>query len=105
VDLQPVEVTAVHFPVRVKELGRRKFTVVARGSSMSDAVRRGVEIVPDGKKFETVINGRLLEKIQHDVLLPPDSIDGSNRLFVKFYPGVVCQLMEGMEGLLRMPHG
>jgi hypothetical protein len=105
VELAPNQVTAVYFPLKVREIGRRKFTVTARGTEMSDAIRREVEVVPDGKKFETVINGRLLKKIEHDIAIPPDSIEDSHKILLKFYPGVVCQLMEGMEGLLRMPHG
>ena len=77
----------------------------AQGAEMSDAVRREVEVVPDGKRFETVLNGRLLEDIEHTVVIPPHSIDGASKILVKFYPGVVCQILEGMEGLLRMPFG
>jgi len=105
VKLEPGEVAAVHFPIRVKELGRRKFTVRAHGSEMQDAVRREVEVVPDGKKFEEVANGRLLEHVEHTFNIPRASIDGSYKILAKFYPGVVCQLLEGMEGLLRLPGG
>jgi len=105
VALEPGEVTAVYFPVRVKEIGRQSFCVKAHGVEMSDAIRRVVDVVPDGKRFETVFNGRILDEVSHDLVIPPASIEGSYKIVVKFYPGVVCQLLEGMEGLLRMPFG
>lgn len=105
VALKPNEVTAVYFPIRVKELGHQKFLVKAHGTEMSDALQRVVEVVPDGKRFEAVINGRLLEKVEHNVTIPEAGIKGSEKLFIKFYPGVVCQLLEGMDGLLRLPGG
>ena len=105
VDLQANEVTAVTFPIRVKELGRKRFTIRAFGSEMSDAIRREVEVIPDGKKFETVLNGRLLNKIEETLTIPHSSIKDSEKILVKFFPGVVCQLLEGMEGLLRLPGG
>ncbi|MCU0723148.1 MAG: hypothetical protein MUC63_05985, partial [Planctomycetes bacterium] len=105
VELKAGEVRAVYFPIRAKGLGSRKFTVRAAGTEMSDAIRRAVDVVPDGKKFETVINGRLLEKVAHRVAVPADSIEDSYKILVKFYPGVVCQLLEGMDGLLKLPGG
>jgi hypothetical protein len=105
VELKPGEVRAVVFPIRVKGLGSRRFTVKATGTEMSDAIRRAVDVVPDGKKFETVLNGRLLEKVRHAVAIPAESIEDSYKILVKFYPGVVCQLLEGMDGLLQLPGG
>lgn len=105
VELKPGEVKAAYFPIQVKGLGSRKFTVRAHGSQMSDAIRRAVDVVPDGKKYETVINGRLLEKITHTLTIPEATIDDSYKILVKFYPGVVCQLLEGMDGLLQLPGG
>jgi uncharacterized protein YfaS (alpha-2-macroglobulin family) len=105
VDLKAGEVKAVYFPIQVKGLGSRKFTVRAHGSQMSDAIRRAVDVVPDGKRYETVINGRLLEKITHTLTIPEGTIDDSYKILVKFYPGVVCQLLEGMDGLLQLPGG
>ena len=72
---------------------------------MSDAIRRSVEIVPDGKKFEEVINDRLSQDFQHTVTIPDDSIEDSYKLILKCYPGIFSQLVEGVQGMLGMPHG
>jgi len=49
--LEPGEVTAAYFPVRVKQIGRQSFCVKAYGAEMSDAIRRAVEVVP---RWQTV---------------------------------------------------
>jgi hypothetical protein len=105
VELASGDVKAVYFRIRVKDIGVNKLCVIAEGSKMSDAIRRTVEIVPDGKLFETVINDRLSANISHKIAIPANSIDGSYKLLLKCYPGVFSQVVEGVEGMLGMPHG
>ena len=37
--------------------------------------------------------------------VPEDAIAGTQTLIVKIYPGVVSQVVEGLDALLRMPFG
>jgi uncharacterized protein YfaS (alpha-2-macroglobulin family) len=39
------------------------------------------------------------------VLIPADAIPGTQKLIVKIYPGIVSQVVEGLDALLRMPFG
>lgn len=105
--LGPGEVRAVHFRVKVKGLGRRRLTVYAWGADEAarDAIRREVEIVPDGQMVEVVLNSRLDTPISTKIPLPACSIPGTTKIFAKIYPGVLSQVVEGVEGLLGMPHG
>ena len=41
----------------------------------------------------------------HKVHVPDNAIEGASRLFVKVYPGLTAQVMEGTEGMLRLPGG
>ena len=77
----------------------------ARGSKMSDAVKRLVEVLPDGKPVEQVFTDRLKDTVSHKVHVPANAIEDASRLLVKVYPGVVSQVLEGMEGMLRLPGG
>jgi hypothetical protein len=104
-DLKPNEVTAVKFRVRARKVGHFPLTVKAHGTKMSDAVKRGVEVVPDGKKFEQVVSDRLSGKATQHIVLPDNAIPDASRLFVKVYPGVMSQVLEGAEGLIRLPGG
>jgi hypothetical protein len=107
VDLKPGEVRAVHFRVQVKGLGHRKLTVYAWGKDEAarDAIRRQVEVVPDGKMVEVVINQRLAEGIDQAIEIPANAIPGSFKIFAKCHPGVFSQIVEGVEGMLGAPHG
>ncbi|KPK75718.1 MAG: hypothetical protein AMJ79_10030, partial [Phycisphaerae bacterium SM23_30] len=105
VTLAPSEVRAVYFPIIAQKVGFRKFTVTARGSEMSDAVARTVEIVPDGREYLITESGRLDGSVTHTLNIPHDAIDNAGRIFVKVYPGLLSQLVEGLDRMLRMPYG
>jgi hypothetical protein len=104
-DLKPNEVTSVKFRIRAKKVGHFPLTVDARGSKTSDAVKRSIEVLPDGKKFEQVATDRLTGKVTQLVHLPDNAIPDASRLFVKIYPGIISQVLEGAEGLLHLPDG
>ncbi|MHC4800252.1 MAG: alpha-2-macroglobulin family protein, partial [Planctomycetota bacterium] len=105
VTLSPSEVRAVYFPITVRKIGFQKFTVTARGTKKSDAVARSVEIRPDGKEHLLSESGRLKGTISHTITIPESAIDDASKIFVKIYPGVLSQIAEGLEKMLRMPFG
>ena len=105
VTMSSKEVGVVYFRVKAKQIGYHRLTVLAYGSQMSDAVKRQVEIVPDGKRIETVINGRLAQSVTHEITIPERSIAGASKIILKCYPGMGAILVEGLEGMLRMPGG
>ena len=61
---------------------------------MSDAIKRQIEVVPDGKAIEQVFTDRLKDTVKHKVAIPNIAIDDASRLFVKVYPGVMSQVLE-----------
>ena len=105
VKLGPSEVKGVHFPIVVRRIGFHRFTVVARGSAKSDAVARSVEVVPDGNEFRLSASGRLTKDVAHTIAIPAGAIDEASKIFVKVYPGVLSQVVEGLDSMLRMPSG
>ncbi len=105
VTLAPSEVRAVYFTIVAKRIGFQKFTVTARGTKKSDAVARSVEIVPDGKEFLANESGRFKGTITHTISIPDKAIDDASKIFVKVYPGVLSQVVEGLDNMLRMPGG
>jgi uncharacterized protein YfaS (alpha-2-macroglobulin family) len=106
VALKADQVRGASFRIRVKKIGRHTLTVEARGSrGVGDAIKREVEVVPDGKMFEVVLNDRLSKRISRQIRIPPNAIDGSFKILAKCYPGVFSQLIEGVDGMLHLPHG
>ncbi len=105
ITLAPSEVRAVYFPITARKIGFQKFTVTARGEKKNDAVARSVEIVPDGKETLVTQSGRLEGAITHTITIPNEAIDEASKIFVKVYPGVLSQVAEGLDSMLRMPFG
>lgn len=101
----PGEVKVVYYPITVALLGHFALTVTARGTTLSDAVRRVIDVLPDGKRRDAAINGRLEGSVEKTVTIPAGSVPGASKLFVKLYPGAFSQVVEGLDGMLQMPSG
>ena len=99
------EVEVVYFPVRVQEFGRQGFQVTAWGEQMSDAIRREVRVVPDGKEFALSESGWLRESKEIEIEFPGDVIPGTQHVEVKVYPGMLAQVVEGLEKIIQLPYG
>jgi hypothetical protein len=72
---------------------------------MSDAIKRVIEVVPDGRKVEQVVTDRLQGQVRQRIEIPQNAVPEASKIIVKVYPGVMSQVMEGMEGMLRLPGG
>ena len=107
------DIEVVYFPIRVLKFGRRGFQVTAWGEEpalsgaegMSDAIRREVNVVPDGKEFRLTESDWLRESKEIGVEIPPETVPETPYVEVKIYPGVMAQAIEGLEKILRLPHG
>lgn len=105
VALKPNDVTSVYFRVRARGVGFHKFTVQAVGSKMSDAVRRGVEVVPDGKEFVAAQGDLLQGRAERTVEIPADAIEGGTGAWVRLYPSRLSEVLTGLESLVQLPYG
>lgn len=99
------QVAGLSYPITVTALGRFALSVTARGSRASDAVQRSVEVRPDGKAIEAVVNDRLDRTALASVTIPPESIAGASKLWVRLYPGAFSTVVDGLDGVLQMPNG
>jgi hypothetical protein len=99
------EVRAVHFPLRATRIGRHNLTVRAKGDKLSDAIRREVEVFPNGREVAVSVSGRLDGTVTRTVTIPADAIPDASKLLVKIYPGVFSQTVEGLESMLSVPYG
>ena len=114
------DIEVVYFPIRVVDFGRQGFQVTAWGEQMraspstdlaGDAIRREVAVVPDGKEIRATESDWLREDADRDgpleipLDIPAEAVPGTPYVEVKIYPGVMAQAVEGLEKILRMPHG
>ena len=101
------DISVVYFRVRAVRFGMQPFQVTAWGSKMSDAIRKEVRVYPDGKEIRFTQSDQLNagQPVQQAAVIPADAIPGTQKLLVKIYPGVLSQVVEGLDSMLRMPSG
>ncbi|MFL6439257.1 MAG: MG2 domain-containing protein [Terriglobales bacterium] len=108
VSVDSARVGASQFTLEAKRIGKFKLTLAARmkgGSNRADIVVREIEVIPNGREQNLVFNGHLENTVQHQVNFPENAILDASKIFVRFYPGPLSQVVEGMDSILRMPGG
>jgi uncharacterized protein YfaS (alpha-2-macroglobulin family) len=107
VEIAANEISMTTFRIRVKGFGRQPFKVTAWGSQMSDAIQKEVQVFPNGKQIHQTISDRLETgtPVETIVNIPGEAVAGTQTLAVKVYPGVISQVVEGLDSILRMPYG
>jgi uncharacterized protein YfaS (alpha-2-macroglobulin family) len=105
ITLEKDEVNVVYFTIVAKKVGWHNLTVHGLGSTMSDAIKRQIQVMPDGKEILVNFNDRLEGMVQKTITIPPNAIDDASTILVKIYPGVFSQIVEGLDKILRMPFG
>ncbi len=105
------EVTSVSYRIRASRIGLQVMTVSARLTSRNsvangDAIARSIEIRPDGEQREAVVNDRLVDgSTIKEIEIPENAVADASKVLVKFYPGPLSQVVEGLDSILRMPSG
>ena len=110
-DLGPGEVSGLSIPVRVKDAGWHALLVTGQGSKgLADAVRRTVEVRPDGREVTSATGGTFNGEDQRDAVsvdlsFPADTVPGSRKAMIQILPGLTSHVVQGMESLLKLPGG
>ncbi len=99
------QVLATSYRLRVEKVGDHALTVTARGGDVTDAIKRQIEVLPNGRRFEEVANGSLQGPVSVALDVPKNAVEGSAKAIVKIYPSGFSQLVEGLDGIFQMPSG
>jgi hypothetical protein len=105
IDLGPSEVRSTSYRFAVSGIGNHELQVTARGAGVADAIKRQIEVLPEGKRVEQVFNGLLTNPAEIALSVPADAIEGSAKAFLKIYPSSFSQLVEGLDRIFQMPYG
>ncbi len=107
IEIASNDISVVYFRIRALNFGMQPFQVTAIGSEQSDAILKQVRVYPDGKEIRFSESDKLEPGVttQQTIAIPPDAIAGTQQLTVKIYPGMVSQVVEGLDSILRMPNG
>jgi uncharacterized protein YfaS (alpha-2-macroglobulin family) len=103
--LEPDGVGKALFPLHAVEAGRGQITVKAASDRLADAVRRHVDVVPQGRKVEVAANATLRGDTTLTVNVPSGADLDTSDLALRFYPGPVSQALAGLDGMLQKPYG
>jgi hypothetical protein len=104
-DLAAGEVRAVSYRLRARQPGRHELTVHASGGGVADAIKRTIEVVPDGRRVEQTASGTLQQPAEIAWSVPAEAIEGSVKANLKLYPSTFSQLVDGLEAIFQRPYG
>ncbi len=105
VELPANTVGGTYFPIKVKKIGEHALTIAANGSTLSDTVKRPIRVIPAGVAASSVKSDILAKDATVQLTIPDTAVEGSEELFVKIYPGLMSQAIEGLDSILQMPYG
>lgn len=100
-----------YFKIKTGAIGNHRMellvSVPGAASTVSGRLAKNVNVVPAGKEIHHTFKYNLKESapIVKDLVFPETMVEDSERLFVKVYPGILSQLLEGLESMLQMPGG
>ena len=104
-DLAAGEVRSVSYRLRVRQVGSHELIVHAAGSGVADAIKRTIEVLPDGRRVEQTASGTLQQPAALAWNVPADAIAGSVKAHVKLFPSTFSQLVDGLEAIFQRPYG
>ncbi|MGB8644219.1 MAG: MG2 domain-containing protein [Anaerolineae bacterium] len=99
------DIQVIYFRIKATGFGSHKLKVTALGAKMSDALQREVQVYPDGKLQQVTHSNWLHDGTAETVEVPAAAVPGASRIEVKLYPGVMSQLVEGLDAIFQTPHG
>lgn len=84
---------------------RAPVQVSAIGRSASDAVKRAIDIHPDGERRDKVVNGVATANQPLQIEIPANAIPGSLQAQVTIYPSLLSRILASVRALLTRPYG
>jgi hypothetical protein len=97
--LLPIEVGNKVGPVTIE--------IAARAGRFVDRIRHVMDVAPRGFPHHRSAGGRITEgkAAEWQLVVPADAVAGSGEVVLKIYSSPIAALTEGLEGILREPHG
>jgi len=79
--------------------------VEGTAGSLHDAVQRELQIAPAGYPVRESYSGVINESERVRLRVPESAVPGSLQVTMRAYPSPLADLVEGLESILREPHG
>ncbi|MBN9120568.1 MAG: alpha-2-macroglobulin, partial [Planctomycetes bacterium] len=85
--------------------GDASVLVAGTSGADKDTVLRTIRVVPDGFPGVGSVSDMMEGRARGTIALPKDVVPGSLRVRLEVYPTSMADLVKGLDGLLREPHG
>lgn len=107
IDLASNESKQVFFRLKFASFGNYVLHIDGLGTKLSDAVEKPLKILPFGQRISQPVASESLTKDSNSfhAIFPEKTIPGTQNLYVKIYPTVFSQIVEGLDSILRFPSG
>ncbi|MCA9550095.1 MAG: hypothetical protein KC933_08675 [Myxococcales bacterium] len=105
VHLEPSEVRAARFRIRVDAAGDQSLTLQGNAGSIADALVRTVAVVPNGTLDLESVSDKLGGDVIQTIEVPVDALEGGTFVSVSLTPGFAAEAVQGLEGMLQEPNG
>mgnify|MGYP006280966733 CR=1 FL=1 len=77
----------------------------AEAEGLTDRVARTIRVEPVGFPVEQSVSSTVRDTKSAQVAIPEGVVEGSMQARVTFYPSPMASILEGLESILREPHG
>ena len=105
IDLAAGEVRSIGYRLRAEKVGRFELEVAARGGGVADAVKRPIEVLPDGAPSSRSSTATSPARPRLSATAPAMAIEGSVKAVLKIYPSSFSQVVEGLDAIFQRPYG
>ena len=85
--------------------GEGLLEVAGRAGAWTDGVAQRIGVVPRGFPHEVHQSGVVRDQVEFRVAVPEEFVDGSLAAELELYPSPLTDLLQGLEGILQLPHG
>lgn len=95
-------------PLEIGNLvGEAKIEIIARAGRFVDRVKHTLTIAPRGFPHHRSAGGQITAARPGEwkLVVPDETVEGTGHVTLKVYPSPIAALTEGLEGILREPHG
>lgn len=75
------------------------------GTDASDAIRRTIDVFPDGQEVVDTFGKVVNNSASFDISCPANTLKSGHSLELKVYPNLLAHLLESVEAILLRPYG
>ena len=106
INIPAKETNMIYIPLEIIKDGNNILRVEASNGEKSDIVEKTIVVRPNGlEKNEVVSSGIIENDYSQDLIFNNEAIAGTEKVKIKVYPTAMAQVIENIEGMLKMPTG